>query len=452
MSAEPTAGPGASIRLAGIPVRVEPAFVLVLGLLGFAGRGTLLAAVEWVVLAGISVLLHELGHAAAYRRFRIQPSIRLWSFGGLTYGGALSPGRSIVVSLAGPVTGLLVGVAVVALSGVASSVMNTGSPEFEQAVADLLYINVAWSLFNLLPVLPLDGGNVAAAAFRAAGRGDAPATILSLAVAGVITVAALLNGQSYIAILGVFLVAWNWRIRDSTRQAPQRRLLTRAWNQLARDPQAAASTATAVAAKPVNADLKCEAIEILGWAALANGSMDGVRDAFSRLGEGAVGSRLFAACARLTLHGDGRGMAEALAAGYLDRSFVSVSTFATRVISEAGLLEAVIADATNRAEPERWRSLMSLQVGLHEIGQYADSARVGTMAYAGQADEEAAYTAEWAARSFSLAGDQAGAVLWLGRAIERGRAWSDVARRDDFASLAGDPAFEAIRASASPTP
>ena len=97
------------------------------------------------------------------------------------------------------------GVAVAAVSWVAGSVMNTGSPEFEHVVADLLYINVAWSLFNLLPVLPLDGGNVAAAAFRAAGRGEAPATILSLVVGGVITVAALLGGQSYIAILGVFL-------------------------------------------------------------------------------------------------------------------------------------------------------------------------------------------------------------------------------------------------------
>src|SRR5688572_12344402 len=236
VSAAPGAGPGATVRLAGIPIRVEPAFVLVLGLLGFAGRGTLLAAVEWVVLAGISILLHELGHAAAYRRFGIQPSIRLWSFGGLTYGEAVSPARSIVVSLAGPVTGLLVGAAVVVVAWVAALAMNASTPEFEQVVADLLYINIGWSLFNLLPVLPLDGGNVAAAAFRAAGRGEAPATILSLVVAGVITVAALLGGQSYLAILGVFLVAWNWRARTEMREEPQTRLLARAWNQLYRDP------------------------------------------------------------------------------------------------------------------------------------------------------------------------------------------------------------------------
>ena len=71
--------------------------------------------------------------------------------------------------------------------------------------------------------------------FRAAGRGEAPATILSLVVGGIITVAALLGGQSYIAILGVFLVAWNWRARAEMREEPQRRLLVRGWNQLSYD-------------------------------------------------------------------------------------------------------------------------------------------------------------------------------------------------------------------------
>lgn len=447
MSAEPSAGPGATVRLAGIPIRIEPAFVLVLGFLGLAGRGTLLAAIEWILLAGISILLHELGHAAAYRRFGIQPRIRLWSFGGLTYGERVSPARSIIVSVAGPVTGLLVGAVVVAVSAVVGSVMPTPSPEFDEVVADLLYINVGWSLFNLLPVLPLDGGNVAAAVFRAAGRGEGMATSLSLVAAGVITVSALLAGESYISIVGVFLLAWNWQTRASRREEPQRRLLARAWNRLASDPSAAVSTATALAAKPASADIKFEAIEILGWAALGSGSTADVRDAFGRLGDGTVGSRLFRASARLTLDGDGRGMAEALAAGTVDRNFVSVSTIATKAIIDAGLLETVIVEASDLAEPERWTSLMSLQVGLHQNGLYADSVRVGTTAYEGQPDLEAAYSAEWTARSLSLAGDGAAAVTWLGRAIERGMAWSDISHQDDFAALAGDPVFEAIRSS-----
>ncbi len=452
MEDEPSVGPGATVRLAGIPIRIEPAFVLVLGFLGFAGRGTLLAAIEWVVLAGISILLHELGHAEAYRRYGIQPRIRLWSFGGLTHGEAVSPARSIVVSLAGPATGLLVGVAVVAVSSVVESVMGTPSLEFERVVADLLYINVAWSLFNLLPVLPLDGGNIAAAAFRAAGRGQTWATSLSLLASGVITVAALLADQSYIAILGVFLMAWNWRARTEMRAAPHVRQLARAWNGLHRDPSSASAMATAVLAEAESPEIRFEAIELVGWAALASGSMAEVCDALDKLGDGTVGSPLFRASARLTLDGDDRGMAAALAAAYADRSYVPVMTIAAKVVTDAGLLDAVIAEADDLSEPERWRSLMCLQVGLHENGRYTDSIRVGTRLYEGQPDAEAAYTAEWTARSLSLAGEAAGAVTWLGRALEHGMTWSEISRKDDFASLAGHPAFEAIRSPDSPMP
>jgi hypothetical protein len=60
---------------------------------------------------------------------------------------------------------------------------------------------------------------------------------------------------------------------------------------------------------------------------------------------------------------------------------------------------------------------------------------------------EAAYAAEWTARSLSLAGDAAGAVTWLGRAVERGTKWSQISVKNDFASLEGDPGFEAIRSS-----
>jgi hypothetical protein len=319
-------------------------------------------------------------------------------------------------------------------------------------VADLLYINIAWSLFNLLPVLPLDGGNVAAAAFRAAGRDEAPATILSLVVGGVITVTALLGGQSYIAILGVFLVAWNWRARAERREEPQTRLLARAWKQLYYDPSGATEKATAIAADPASHDIRFEAIEIVGWAALASGSMDEIRDAFSRLGDGTVGSRLFRACARLSLDGDAGGMASALASAYDDRPHLAVMAIASRVITDAGLLEAVIAEADDLAEPGKWRSLICLEIGLHDNGRYDESVRIGTALVEQHGGEESAYAAAWIARSLSLAGDEVGAVAWLRRAVDGGMSWSDIAGNEDFASLVGNPAFEAIRPSDPPAP
>ena len=262
---------------------------------------------------------------------------------------------------------------------------------------------------------------------------------------------ALLGGQSYIAILGVFLVAWNWRARAEMREEPQTRLLVRAWNQLYRDPSGATETATAIAADPASHDIRFEAIEIIGWAALANGSMDGVRDAFSQLGDGTVGSRLFRACARVTLYGDGVGMAEALAAAYDDRPRLAVMAIASRVITDAGLLETVIGAANDLAEPGRWRSLICLQIGLHENGRYDDSVRIGMTLVEGQDDEDAAFVAGWIARSLCLAGDKVGAVTWLRRAVDGGLPWSKIGGHEDFASLAGDPAFEAIRSSDSST-
>ena len=280
MSAEPRAGPGATIRLAGIPIRVEPAFVLVLGLLGFAGRGTLLAAVEWVVLAGISILLHELGHAAAYRRFGVQPSIRLWSFGGLTYGEALTPARSVVVSLAGPVTGLLVGVAVAAVSWVVESVVNTGSPEFEEVVADLLYINIAWSLFNLLPVLAARWRQRCRRAFRAAGG----------ARAGAIGVDADADAGGHArrprrtAILGAAL---------ELASAADARGPHRLWCERAHSHDPAAATGHG-RSRPSAARLPVRAIEIIGWARRGSGparaSPDVRRSGRARVADGdAVG-------------------------------------------------------------------------------------------------------------------------------------------------------------------
>ena len=124
--------------------------------------------------------------------------------------------------------------------------------------------------------------------------------------AGVITVTAL-AGRPVLHRDPRRLPAWPGTGERGPRCARnhRRRLLARAWNRLYYDPSAATETATAIAADPASHDIRFEAIEIIGWAALASGSTAGVRDAFSQLGDGTVGSRLFRACARLSLDGDG---------------------------------------------------------------------------------------------------------------------------------------------------
>ena len=91
----------AHFRIFGIPVRVEPFFVVVALLFGIRLEPL------WVVFAVIvfvSVLVHELGHALTYRLLGQRSAIVLHGFGGFTVptgGGrrALSKPKSILVSL-----------------------------------------------------------------------------------------------------------------------------------------------------------------------------------------------------------------------------------------------------------------------------------------------------------------------------------------------------------------
>src|SRR6185503_17747585 len=103
--------------IAGIPVRVHPLFWLIAILFGSAG-GSLLFVPIWVFVIFISILIHELGHAFAFRRYGQRSHIVLHIGGGLTipesvsWGGgwasvALSRGQEIFISLAGPFAGFL---------------------------------------------------------------------------------------------------------------------------------------------------------------------------------------------------------------------------------------------------------------------------------------------------------------------------------------------------------
>jgi len=173
-------------RIAGIPVRVHPLFWLVALLLGSAGD--LLVLPVWVFVLFISILIHELGHALAFRRFGQRSQIVLHFAGGLTipepvsWGGwanvSLSRGQEIFISLAGPFAGFLFAALVIAgvlISGGSvlttrllgfiplplSAVIPFGGELIGLLVTLLLWINIFWGLINLMPVQPLDGGNVA---------------------------------------------------------------------------------------------------------------------------------------------------------------------------------------------------------------------------------------------------------------------------------------------------
>ena len=153
------------VRLLGIPVRIHAWFALT-GLIiwNFSGGSALgwgtLPIALLIVFQG--VLFHELGHALMGRRFGLEPHIDLAFFAGFTRwsgGRSLTPGRGVLVSFAGPFVGIVLGT----IGLFTWMAFPSGLPSHVQwALAMFVYVNLGWSLLNLIPILPLDGGNILA--------------------------------------------------------------------------------------------------------------------------------------------------------------------------------------------------------------------------------------------------------------------------------------------------
>lgn len=148
-----------NFKVFNFPVRVHFTFWIMALLLGLNMRNPLYILL-WVVVVFVSVLIHELGHAALSARYGRYPWIELRSLGGVTVSArntVLTHGQEILLSLAGPFAGFALGGVVYALS----LVLPVGTPSFINVFVNLLmWVNIAWGIFNLLPILPLDGGNV----------------------------------------------------------------------------------------------------------------------------------------------------------------------------------------------------------------------------------------------------------------------------------------------------
>lgn len=180
-------------HVAGIPVRVHPLFWLFGVILGASGGddGNVGAHVLiWVSVLFVSILIHELGHAFTMQWMGESPRVVLYMMGGLAisdggrfspYGGGASrtPRNQIIISAAGPGAGFVLAALVAAIvyaMGGRVAVVRTDfllplaipvfrgesiSPYLHDALYALLFINVFWGLINLLPVYPLDGGQIA---------------------------------------------------------------------------------------------------------------------------------------------------------------------------------------------------------------------------------------------------------------------------------------------------
>lgn len=178
-------------QLGALPVRIHPGFWIGTAILGWDGTRHFtqfgISRVEslawWILVVFLAILAHELGHALTARAFGAQNTrIVLHAMGGLAISdGGLSRWRRVLELLMGPGAGFLLfgaaWLAVLAMGG--EQALAVASPKLFIAYYQLSWVCVAWGFANLLPVYPLDGGQIAAEAL-VARKGPADGLLATL--------------------------------------------------------------------------------------------------------------------------------------------------------------------------------------------------------------------------------------------------------------------------------
>lgn len=157
--------------LFGIPVEIQPWFWLIAafvsGALGVSSAEALIPLVANMGMVLVSILIHELGHCWTLRRLGVRPVIILHGFGGSAMWRGMVPNRSqqVAISISGPAAGFLFAALLVALD---YSAFAQGTL-LGRTISFGILINFFWNILNLLPIQPLDGGQILAAALGRKG-------------------------------------------------------------------------------------------------------------------------------------------------------------------------------------------------------------------------------------------------------------------------------------------
>lgn len=195
-------------RILGFDVKVQSGFLMFMALIVFLYRNPF---GYW--LAGsiaVLTLIHELGHATAARRAGAVASISLGFLAGYASYRPTRPisrARQAWISFAGP--GLHIGVSVAVLLAMGTNPLEISSTTTSPAAAAIWWAGPAIGILNLIPVLPLDGGNIVTYGLDAIVPGRAHRYMLYISIGATLAAAVLLVAtgyQGFVLFVGFLLI------------------------------------------------------------------------------------------------------------------------------------------------------------------------------------------------------------------------------------------------------
>lgn len=215
--------------LFGIPLFLDPLWFIILALatlnfgIAYQEFGNILAwsiGITMALLLFGSVLLHELGHSLAAKSQGIKVnSITLFLFGGIAAieKESKTPFDAFKVAIAGP----LVSIGLFFILRFSAYALPQGSA-ISEMLTDLSRINIVLALFNLIPGLPLDGGQILKSALWKVTGNRFQATRLAAKTGqilgyGAIALGLFIDYQTGELITGLWIALLGWfGIRNAT--------------------------------------------------------------------------------------------------------------------------------------------------------------------------------------------------------------------------------------------
>ena len=234
------------LKVLGFPVRVSWTFWAAAAVIGYRLANQLDIAFEeqspglivllaiWGACIFVSITIHELGHALAFRKFGIESRIVLYFMGGMAiptrssgFRDGLTPKQAMWVSIAGPIAQIASAIVFILLLAAASYAapipwpLDQLEPIRRLAAGKLIdspalsamafmYIqpSIHWALLNLIPVWPLDGGRFIHSLIQLNGGSIVTTLKLGVVTAGLMAFLAFSSEMTFLLFMFLIL-GWN---------------------------------------------------------------------------------------------------------------------------------------------------------------------------------------------------------------------------------------------------